>query len=175
MPWDGVRGPKLQQIGNRTVAAYTDIERVDYIDLPGTMTAALTSRVDSEEYKTRTLAMQAVYWAVGIHDPDFAHYGDKAVPKILLAKASWAVLSFKQVPAGDPDLRVAEQQAGVSLGGSKLYFFHIFKWGDQSPDPGNLRTVFVEVGEQVLAFVSGPTVLIKREGGTWMVDRSVPI
>ena len=46
------------------MAAYTDATRTDYIDLVGTMTAALTSRIDTAEYQARILAMEAVYWAL---------------------------------------------------------------------------------------------------------------
>ena len=70
MPWDGVSGPRAATFQGRPVAAYTDITRVDYIDLVGTMTAALTSRIDTDEYLARILAMEAVYWGLGIHDPD---------------------------------------------------------------------------------------------------------
>ena len=91
MPRDGVHGPRETTVEGRQVAscpgtacagrarrcsrgapvaAYTDARRVDYIDLHGTMTAALTSRIDTEEYQARILAMEAVYWALGIHDPD---------------------------------------------------------------------------------------------------------
>ena len=70
MPWDGVHGPRPATFQGRQVAAYADITRVDYIDLVGTMTAALTSRIDTDEYLARILAMEAVYWGLGIHDPD---------------------------------------------------------------------------------------------------------
>ena len=71
MPWDGVRGPRLTSSEGKPVVAYPNPNRTDYIDLVGTMTAALTSRIDAPEYKARILAMEAVYWALGIHDPEF--------------------------------------------------------------------------------------------------------
>ena len=64
MPWDGVRGPRATIFQERPVAAYTDATRVDYIDLIGTMTAALTARIDTDEYLARILAMEAVYWGL---------------------------------------------------------------------------------------------------------------
>ena len=70
MPWDGVRGPTLVN-GAFRYAEYMDAWRTDYIDLVGTMTAALTSLVDAAEYKARIMAMAAVYWSLGIHDPTF--------------------------------------------------------------------------------------------------------
>ena len=70
MPWDGVHSPRATMFQERPVADYIDATRVDYIDLVGTMTAALTARIDTEEYLARILAMEAVYWGLGIHDPD---------------------------------------------------------------------------------------------------------
>ena len=176
MPWDGVRGPELRTIGGRTVAAYSDELRVDYIDLAGTMTAALTARIDAAEYQTRTLAMEAVYWSLGIHDPDFFKHEDPAtaVAKILRAKAAWAVLSFRVVGAEDANLAAAEKGAGVTFAGPRRYRFHVYRWGAQSPDPDDMRIVFVDVLEQAIAFVSGNTVLLRRDNGAWAADTSMP-
>src|SRR6185436_15099140 len=111
MPWDGVRGPRAATFQGKAVAAYTNAFRTDYIDLLGTMTAALTARIDMAEYTARTLAMEAVYWALGIHDPEYvAKYGEKeAVFKVLAAKAAWAVLSFRHIDANEPALTTAQQ------------------------------------------------------------------
>jgi hypothetical protein len=64
MSWDGVPGPQRRTEGNRDVIAYHKMEHVDYIDILGTMTAALTARTEPDEYKTRILAMAAVYWSL---------------------------------------------------------------------------------------------------------------
>src|SRR5262249_10244513 len=124
LPWDGVRGPRATTFNGRPVAAYTDATRTDYIDLVGTMTAVLTTRIDTAEYQRRILAMEAVYWALGIHDPDFVRtYGErKAVYKVLRAKAAWAVLSFRVVPQDDAGLVAAEDATGVRLTGPRRYF-----------------------------------------------------
>jgi hypothetical protein len=176
MPWDGVRGPVLRSIGGQPVVAYSDELRVDYIDLAGTMTAALTSRIDAGEYQRRTLAMEAVYWSLGIHDPDFFKHEDPAtaVPKILRAKAAWAVLSFRLAAADDPDLAAAEKAAGVTLAGPRRYRFEVYRWGEQSQDPDDIRIVLVAVLEQASAFVSGNTVLLRRDNGAWEADTSMP-
>ena len=176
MPWDGVRGPELRIFGGRTVAAYSDELRVDYIDLAGTMTASLTARIDAAEYQTRTLAMEAVYWSLGIHDPDFFKHEDPAtaVAKILRAKAAWAVLSFRVVDADNADLAAAEKGAGMTLAGPRRYRFHVYRWGEQRPDPDDMRIVFVDVLEQAIAFVSGNTVLLRRDNGGWAADTSMP-
>ena len=177
MPWDGVRGPKTAEFEGRTVVAYPDPLRTDYIDLVGTMTAALTSRIDTPEYHARALAMEAVYWALGIHDPDFVRkYGEKeAVPKVLRAKSAWAVLSFRSVAGDDAELAAAEKAAGTRLMGERRYFFDVFRWGKEIPDPGDMHTVFVEILERRSFYVAGSTVLMRHAaGGSWKIDRSMP-
>jgi hypothetical protein len=176
MPWDGVRGPRATTFNGRPVAAYTDARRTDYIDLLGTMTAALTAQIDTAEYQTRILAMEAVYWGLGIHDPDFVkQYGDKdAVNKVLRAKAAWAVLSFRAVKSDEPGLAAAEQATGVRLAGPRRYFFHVYRWGKQIADPDDMRVVFMEMLEQGIAYVSGNTVLLRHDDGPWTTDRSMP-
>jgi len=176
MPWDGVRGPSLRTVDGRVVAAYSDENRVDYVDLVGKMTSALTSRIDITEYEARTLAMEAVYWSLGIHDPDYFRHEEAktAVAKILRAKAAWAVLSFRAVSTDHPDIVAAEEATGVTLPGPRRYRFHVYRWGAQSPDPDDLRIVFVDVLEQVIACVSENTVLLRRDNGEWGADTSMP-
>jgi hypothetical protein len=120
LPWDGVRGPCATTFAGRGVVAYRDAARTDYIDLVGTMTAMLTARIDNAEHQRRILAMEAV-GALGIHDPDFVKtYGaQKAVYKVLRAKAAWAVLSFRVVQPDDAGLAAAEAATGVRLLGSR--------------------------------------------------------
>ncbi len=176
MPWDGVRGPRAATFNNRPVAAYTDATRTDYIDQLGTMTAALTARIDTAEYQTRILAMEAVYWALGIHDPDYvSKFGEKAaVYKVLRAKAAWAVLSFRAVQPGEAGLAAAEQATNVRLTGARRYFFHVYRWGKEMPNPDDMRIVFVEMLEQAVAYVDGNTVLLQHDGRTWTIDTSMP-
>jgi len=141
------------------------------------MTAALTSRIDTPEYHARALAMEAVYWALGIHDPDFVRkYGEKeAVPKVLRAKSAWAVLSFRAVAGDDAELAAAEKAAGTRLMGERRYFFDVFRWGKEIPDPGDMHTVFVEILERRSFYVAGSTVLMRHAaGGSWKIDRSMP-
>jgi hypothetical protein len=176
MPWDGVHGPRAATFQGLPVAAYPNAFRTDYIDLVGTMTAALTSRIDLAEYQARTLAMEAVYWALGIHDPEFVQkYGEKeAVYKVLRAKAAWAVLSFRTTHSADADLAAAERATGTQLSGQRRYAFHIYRWGREIPDPENLQIVYLEMLEQAFAYVSDNTVLLRHDGGSWTTDRSMP-
>jgi hypothetical protein len=167
MPWDGVHGPSLRKVGERWLAAYTDAIHTDYIDLLGTMTAALTSRIDTEEYQARILAMESVYWALGIH-------GDRPVNETLRAKAAWAVLSFRTVEVGEPEMAEAERVASARLAGTRRYRFHVYRWGKQSPDPDNMRIVLVEMLDQVILYVDGSTVLMRRNDGPWGTGTSLP-
>jgi hypothetical protein len=176
LPWDGVRGPRLITVEGKPVVAYPNAYRVDYIDLVGTMTAALTSKIDAPEYKARVLAMEAVYWALGIHDPDFvARLGEQeGVHAVLREKASWAVISFRTLTEADVGLRAAEMAAGARLAGPRRYGFQVYRWGAERPDPDDIHIVLLEVLEQASAYVSGNTVLIQREQSPWTVDRSMP-
>jgi hypothetical protein len=171
MPWDGVRGPQRRQVGNRSVVAYQDAMRVDYIDLLGTMTASLTARIDPAEYKARILSMAAMYWSLGIHNKDGAE--QESINKLLRAKAAWAVLSFRAVPADDPGLVIASQATESRLQDSRLYRFEVFRWGEQRPDPSNLKVVLVDILEEATAYTDGKLVLLQR-GGSWNPDNSIP-
>jgi hypothetical protein len=176
MPWDGVRGPRLTSWDGKPVVAYPNPNRIDYIDLVGTMTAALTSRIDAPEYKARVLATEAVYWALGVRDPELVErFGaEQGVNKTLQAKAAWAMISFRTVTVDDAGLRAAEEAAGTRLDGARRYGVHIYRWGKERPDPADMHTVLVEVIEQARAYVAGNAVLIQRENGPWTVDRSMP-
>jgi hypothetical protein len=178
MPWDGVRGPTVRTVDGRRVAAYTDAFRVDYLDTPGTLTAALTSRIDFDEYTARVMAMSRVYWSLGIHDPQIEreHPGDHeaAMIQIMRAKSAWAVRSFHPVAAGDAGLAAAERAAGARLAGPRRYRFEVFRWGEQTTDPGDMRVVLVEMLETAVVYVGGETVLVRRDEGPWTHDRSIP-
>lgn len=173
MPWDGVRGPQAAMVDGKRVAVYMDIRRVDYIDLAGTMTAALTSRIDAPEYKARIMAMAAVYWALGIRDPDFT--GENRVNRIVRAKAAWAVLSFRAISADDEGLAEAKRQVpGAVLPEGRRYAFHVYRWGKEQPDPADIRKAHVEMLEEANLFVVGNTVLLRRADGPWTIDTSMP-
>ena len=180
MPWDGVRGPTLVNGAFRYVE-YMDAWRTDYIDLVGTMTAALTSLVDAAEYKARIMAMAAVYWSLGIHDPTFKDdpksMGDDArtaPQKIVAAKATWAVLSFRTLLEPDEGMTEAWQQAGGLLAAGPYYRFHVFRWGNQIPAPNDMYKVRVQMLEEAIAYVAGTKVVLQRDGGSWTLDASMP-
>ncbi|MGZ8369736.1 MAG: hypothetical protein ACXWVH_01630, partial [Caulobacteraceae bacterium] len=177
MPWDGVRGPQIVTREGKRVVRYTDIMRADYINLPGTMTASQLAQIDLAETKARVMAMEAVYWALGIRDPEyFAKYGDKdfmAAQAIVRAKSGWAVTSFRKVGDGDAELAVAEGAAGARLSGRR-YAFHLYKPGEETPDPTDFHYVLLTMTEEVTAFAGDGKVLIRRGNGAWTLDASLP-
>ena len=189
MPWDGVRGPTLKTVDGQTMVCYVDAMRADYLDLLGTMTAALTSRVDLAEYKARVMAMSAIYWALGIHDPEIekAHPGKhaEAMEEIMRMKSAWAVRSFQAAPPKNAEMVAAARSASSQMpamkkgshnlfSGPASFRVEIFKWGKQIQDPDNLQNVLVEMVESVVAYVDGTTVMLKRGTGEWQLDSSMP-
>lgn len=183
LPWDGVRGPQLVQSGPFRYAVYQDMGHVDYITLPNTMTAALTSRVDMSEYTSRILAMAAVYWALGIRDADFLPDEDRsAVIKIIAAKSEWAVLSFIKDVSSYQDFAEAEATTMAGFDPQNTYRFHIFRSGEetstrneQTPAGVINFATRVEVLEEAVVFVSGEKVAIQRNGGPWSLDSTMPM
>lgn len=180
MPWDGVRGPTVID-GQFRYAQYRNAWRTDYIDMVGTMTAVLTSRIDTAEYKARILAMEAVYWSLGIHDPTFqadpesaGDAGQTAPQKVVAAKAEWAVLSFRAADESDADMAQAWRTTGRRPPDGPLHRFHVFRWGRESPAPNDMYHVRVEMLEEAIAYVSGTTVWLQRNGGAWTLDTSMP-
>ena len=177
MPWDGVRGPRVVVRDGRRHAAYANIDRIDYITLPNTMTAALLSRIDLEETKARVMAMERAYWALGVRDPDIMARMGGDTPRsriaVISAKAEWAVLSFREAAAGD-ELRAAERATGVRLGGARRYRFHVYKYGPETPAPGDLFTVHVEMRDEHVIYVDGIQALVKRGTDAWTRDVSLP-
>ena len=168
MSWDGVPGPQRREIGDRIVVAYRNILYVDYIDIPGTMTAALTARIDAAEYKARILALAAVYWSLGIRPRR-----GKTVNDLLREKSAWAVLSFRHVAPEDAAFQEAAAAAQGSLEGPRRYAVDIYRWGAQAPDPADFKIILIEVLEEVHAFTDGRAVILNRRG-TWHLANSIP-
>jgi hypothetical protein len=178
LPWDGVNGPHVVERDGARMVRYADIDRVDYIGVSETMTAALLSTIDLAETTARVLAMEAVYWALGVRDPEvvarFAGTDVNPVMKILEAKAAWGVISFRALRTEEVELAQAEQSAGRPLGPGRRYRFHVYRPGEQVADPSDIRHVLVAIAEEGIAYVGGTAVLLKRGGGPWTRDSSMP-
>ncbi|MDC8760008.1 hypothetical protein [Janthinobacterium fluminis] len=193
MPWDGVRGPTLQTIKGVRTAVYPNIFRTDYIDLIGTMTAALTAQIDGDEYKARVLAMETVYWNLGIRDDAIGlscHVGEQVsrkprrrklsaqqdqVNRILRCKAAWAVLSFE---AGHQGARAAAKPGrGGKAGTPRTYHFHVFRWDPLNPElphPTDLDKVLVTMLEEVYFRIVGTQVWTHKGDGRWVPGTALP-
>lgn len=177
MPWDGVRGPRLETAEGRERVIYPDIDRVDYLTNLDRMTAVHLAKVDLPETQARVLAMAAVYWALGLRDPetpDGEQPEAQAVIAAVQAKAGWAVLSFRAVDGADPELAAAEKATSSRLTGERRYRFHVYVPGLESRHPTELDLVVVELKEQAVAYVGPGQVLMRRDGGPWRRDTSMP-
>ena len=175
MPWDGVRGPRI----DKEEVVYADIYDVDYLDLQGTMTAALTGRIDFTEYTARVVSMAAVYWALGIHPVESQE--DSVIRGILREKARWALQSFRTVEQTDRDeLSAAVKEAGADPALKWEYRFFLFTANGQSLDKARSET-HVLVKDRVIAYTARATkdpntavVLFQRNGGQWALDTTMP-
>ena len=182
LPWDGVRGPQLIQSGPFRYAIYQDMDHVDYIAMPNTLTAALTSKVSMQEYTDRILAMAAVYWVLGIRDQNFsADDVQSAWAKITAAKSRWAVLSFTKDVSNAPDFAEAEKVTSSGLDPKETYRFHIYRSGTEKPTldeqtpTGTVRfATRVEVLEEAVVFVRGNKAVVQRNVGPWLLDTTIP-
>lgn len=181
LPWDGVRGPRLETIEGRERVVYPDINRVDYLTNLDRMTALLLARIDLPETKARVLAMASLYWALGLRDPDPPEGGRaitpedrEAVVQAVRRKAGWAVLSFRPVLPGDAELAAAEEAASARLLGPARYRFHVFRPGPETRHPTEMASVLVALEEQVIAFSGAGQVLLKRGNEGWRLDASIP-
>lgn len=170
MPWDGVNGPRIVERPEGRRVSYADINRVDYIVLPGTMTAALLAQVDLDETKRRVMAMETAYWALGIHDPDFA---DEEAPviEVLKAKAAWSCVSFRRAGPQDQAELIG---AGDRLGTGPVYRFHLYRPGEELRDPDDFKRVLLTIEEEATAYVANGKAWIRRGDADWRFDGSLP-
>lgn len=171
LSWDGVPGPRRSMLQGRAVVEYEDELRVDYIDIPGRMTQALTSRITLIDYQSRTLAMAALYWSLGIRgNPGTLDN----INRTLREKAIWAVLSFRAVPVGYPELQQVAALTGARLDPARLYYrFEVYRWGGRNTNPARMRSVLVDILEEATAFSDGRQVILKR-GAAWKLDTTIP-
>jgi hypothetical protein len=154
LPWDGIAGPQIVNVGNRTLVEYADFDHADYVEsaLQNKFSLALTGKVDVQEYKVRVLAMARVYRALGVSSN--------------AQKAAWSVVSFRKVAATDAELKQAQTQSGASLQGD-IYRFQLYRHGASALDSTNPRKRRVQILETSMFFVDALRVLLKRGTGNW--------
>ena len=116
LPVDGYPGPRLLEGGAQV--EYVAFDYADYVQaaLDGKFTLALTSRVSTEDFRRRVLRMARVYRAVGSLELD--------------SRGQWAVLSFREISAGDSGLLLAQQSTGATLTGL-VHRFQIYRHAGQ--------------------------------------------
>ena len=169
LPWDGVRGPHLTVVDGKEVVDYPEFAHTDYLETVEHFTAALTGKVDHEEYIARVLAMAQVYWALGIRWSDFGEkYGiAEALDRFQAAKGEWTVLSFRALgEETDDELTEAETAAGIRLQGDTRYRFHLFQWNGVETQSDDVRRILVGIKEQAVAYADLTNILL-RQHGTW--------
>jgi hypothetical protein len=167
LPWDGVLGPQLVSVDGVRMVNYPDLLHTDYLESADQFTSALTSQVDMDEYISRVLAMAQVYWALGIRYEDFGDNYElaEALDRFQAAKGEWNVLSFRRRTADDPELDEAQRATGETL--SETGFrFHLFRWNGEQEKPEDVRRILVGIEEEVLAYTSPGTLLLRRDD-TW--------
>lgn len=124
LPWDGNPGPHLVTINGQPFAECESFLHVDYVRsaVDGRFSSRLTSRVTSDEYERRVLAMALTYVVVG-GNPN-----------------QWFVFSFLQVQNGDPELHRAQIDASTVLPGA-VYRFELFQADSSTelPSPASFR------------------------------------
>jgi hypothetical protein len=126
LPWDGVRGPRLVQVGRQVWADFPSFDHVDYVSnaLDRRFSLRLTARVDSDEYQQRVLAMALVYQVLE-RNPSLGY--------------KWVVLSFRSLFRHRPaELENAQLDAGTVLHGD-VYWFELCPREEVVPSPEDFR------------------------------------
>ncbi|WP_085633891.1 MULTISPECIES: hypothetical protein [unclassified Pseudomonas] len=153
--WDHQQRPQLIQDQGRTLARYRAYEYSDYtqVALDNRFSLQQTGAVDQQAYQNRVLSMYRVYNALGAGQND-------------AERNRWPVLSFQSVLRPDPELDLAERQAGTALDGW-VHRYRMYRRGDVSTPAGDFKRRDVEVQEQVSLFVSVAAMLLKTDGAPW--------
>ncbi|HEX8510623.1 MAG TPA: hypothetical protein VF635_14145, partial [Propionibacteriaceae bacterium] len=161
LPWDGVTGPTVVEIGNARVAEYPSLAHADYVlnALANRFTLAHTAAVDDVEYKSRVLAMIRVYQALGVRL-------DQSFSDVVRNKARWTVLSFRRIETSDSSLEAAETQAGLRLR-LPIYRFEVYLHGAAEPHPSVVGKIRIRMLRTVQLLVDSTTVLVQEAAEPW--------
>lgn len=152
LPWDGVLGPRL--VDEKTVE-YIEFDHADYTinATESRFSLALTGKVNVGEYKKRLLSMARAYKLLGSTS--------------LTERASWAVLSFKQVSLAEKDVQDAQEKTITTLN-VPVYRFLAYRHGDKRKDPANPYKIRVAITQEVVTILVDPERIFFRHGsGTW--------
>ena len=121
--WDGAKGPKKIEIGNRILLEYDKMEYVDYIDnaLNNKFSLSLTGKIDTKEYKARVLSMAKVYRTMNLSSQ---------------TRGRWSLFSFTKLDVtDDTSQRIINENPNINLQ-EPIYRFEMFR-----PDQERLAVV----------------------------------
>ena len=87
LPWDGVSGPTIIEVGGEKFVEIADFLHVDYVRnvVENRFGIRLTARVTTEEYQRRALAAARVHFVLGSGGP------------INKTRRKWLLLSFRAI------------------------------------------------------------------------------
>jgi hypothetical protein len=160
LPWDGVPGPRVIQVGNQDYADFPSFDHVDYVSsaLDRRFSLRLTARVDSAEYQKRVLAMAFVYLVLE-KDPGLGY--------------KWVVLSFQALfRHRTAELEKAQLDSGMVLHGD-VYRFELCPKERINRSPEDFRRRRMPVTSREFFFVD-PIYrrVLRRPGGQshWQVE-----
>ena len=156
LPWDGVMGPNIVTMNGASFAECADFLHVDYVRqaLEGRFSLRLTTRVSSDEYALRMMAIARVYSILG---------GDRN---------AHFVLSFRAPAFGDIDLQTAQQNIGAVFTGPGVFRVETIAGGSGAVvnHPSNFRRKLMPLTAHRLFFVNlGTGVVAQRRAnqGFW--------
>ncbi len=108
LPWDGVLGPQIIDVGGNKFLEMPRFQNVDYVlnAVQNRFSLRLLSRITTEEYESRVLAAARVHFSL-------ANGGD-----VGKTRNRTLFISFRTVSAGDPELQQAQNQTQKTLQGT---------------------------------------------------------
>lgn len=169
LPWDGVPGPRLVEVGGLRFAEYASFDHVDYVRnaLDRKFTLRLTARVDSTEYERRVMALAYTYLALGAertgnHQTPISLVNKKSPQGMIIGERRfWKLFSFQAVIRGSPELEQAQAEAGAVLTGPvyRLTLFPVQVDANGQPGDGpvlaapDFRKRWIPISKEFVVFV----------------------
>ncbi|RKR43222.1 hypothetical protein [Paraburkholderia sp. BL17N1] len=153
-PWDGVKGPTLDEAGG--YAEYASLAYADYVQtaLGSGFDISVIGRTTAAEYIARTLTMALVYTALGVKN-----HSDKL---------KYSVLSFRKADPTEAELVAAQDATGRRLDPKFAYRYQVFDHADRGQaDPTDFKKIRVKFGTLTVLFADPTLVLMQDDTGGW--------
>ena len=138
-------------VDGKEVVDYPEFAHTDYLETVENFTAALTGKVDHEEYIARVLAMAQVYWALGSAGLILARSTASPRPSTasrrqrLNGRSSPSGLSVRKMTMSS----LRRRPPGIRLQGDTRYRFHLFQWNGVETPSEDVRRILVGIEEQL--------------------------